>query len=635
MKITLYEDVALRSDYSIVFDNDTKFWGTNTPFAQYLKSRNSYEEELDNVYFANDGSISISWPIYRTLPLGITYMRIITDNNETKYFFVDSYEYRNEILVLNYTLDVWSTYSNDMVVHSGIINRARYIPDGYRKTLPSTYQTNEALIFNGVESTFYLVAEFQVYRLTNDPQAETERYSYTSLISKRTFSIDKTETTVPLEPTKNITSNDNFRFTIKEATAAINALTAHQGIKPVNKYELGFGWGRSERLQNNGLRLIDKDDLGIYTSVFDPFDDDERKDIRYELTEIYALPYQIFSQSSFNTAYNAPVHSTITILDSVDTKLAGSDTYHFSEYHFATIAKSLNDVQFNISNSDKIVGIGTLSLFVPTLYNGIEQSVRIRSEINDFGFSIFMVGATGISDISSHFEIPIPYITPSGQERQIAALNKQAARRQVTAAAVGLAVGAVGIGLGAASTVATEEMAYASTLQNLAENAVYKSMRPAVQQYAVDLAASAANRKAGMKVASSVLPQGASFLYQGTSLINAVNKLQQPQSPGNPSDSTPIALLNAAYGFSTYTISPINQEEIDYMIARIGYETWIQSNDYHYSNDKSFLTNKYEPIQFATLQIHGSFPNNISSSLEQILLDGTLISYDPQIYNKL
>lgn len=634
MKITLYEEVALRDDYSVVFDTQEWFWGKNTPFAQYLKSRNSYEEEIENAYFSNDGSISISWPIYRTLPSGITYMKVEHDN-ETKYFFINSYEYRNEVIVLNYTLDVWHTYSKDMGIYSGVINRARYIPEGYRKTLPSAYTTNEALSFNGRESTFYLVAEFQVYRLTQDIDNSVERYSYTSLVSYRDFAVTTPTETGEVKPKDTIYSGASFRFTIDQAIAAINKLTAYQGMEQVSNYNLGSGWGASGFTLKPQSTIKVSDNMALYSAEFS--NEYKPEEIRYELMQVYAVPYQLSPQTIFNTATNAPAQATILTLDTITipgTTIEGA-TYNFNEYQFTKITNEMSNVAYTIPKNDTLVGVGLTSLFIPIAYNGIEHSLNLRSQATAFGFNVSIIGEAGISDITQHFAIPIPFTTPSGTERQLAALNRENAKRQAVASTIALGMNVLSILSPLGGPVAEGISNYALSMKELQGYPQEQPIRSSL--YAAGYGFSGAGGVSTLgHVGKNILNnQGVGLLYQGTSLINSITQLQSPVSSGNATDSNPIALLNAAYGFSTYTIVPNNQEEIDYMISRIGYNTWIQSNDYRNTNTSSFLSGKYEPIQFATLQVHGSFPNNISSSLEQILLDGTLISYDPQVYNKL
>ena len=639
MTITLYSGVELRSDYSIVFDTDTSFWGTNTPFKKYLDDKAFYTEELDDVYFTNDGSISISWPVYRRLAENITYMRIFTEQNEIKYFFIDSYEYRNEVLILNYTLDVWHTYSNGMKIHSGVVDRARY--HNGRRTLPIAYQTDTPFIFNGTENEFYIVAEFQVYRLTKNAQEATDRFSYTSLVGHRAFAASTKGGVYEHKPETTINVLTEFTYTMEEAIETINELVAHQGVAPVNNYEFGSGgWSDGGYTDAPEFQKALKNDLGIHTVEFpDTFPEKIERDIRYEIIQIYAVPTNVLSDDTFNTAYHQPTRATILILDTIlphPNTEAGEEAYvdfNFLEYTFTEIKNEVATKDFIIPENDKIVGVGFPSMFVPFGFTGKERKIQFRTETNAFGFNISLLGEEGISDITSHLAIPIPFTTPSGQERQIAALNKTTAKWQVGTSIASLAMNALSFARPIGGAVKDLASAAASGYHLTQEGIPFLSatLGTAVEYQKMFNPLGPALKQTGKNLLFD--GSGIGFLYQGTSLLNSINSLKSPVSSGAASDSEPIALINALLGFSTYTIIPSNEAEVDHLISRIGYNTWIKTNDYHHDNDKSFLTNKYEPISFATLQISGKFPNNISSSLENILIQGTLISYNPNIFD--
>lgn len=660
MNITLYEGVELRSDYSVVFDASTSYWGTNTPFAEYLASKNYYSEEISDTYFSNDGSISISWPVYRKLPQGITYMRIFTEQNEIKYFFVNSYEYRNEVLILNYTLDVWHTYSNSMKINRGVIDRARYVPSNYRKTLPSEYETNQSLKFDSdTINKMYLVAEFQVYRLSNDTENQVERYHFTSLITQRKRNVYQESSTemIYVSPFDDVSGESVSLFTMEEAAEAINKLTAYQGVEPRKENLLGRKgtddrqWGSDGwKTESIGLdNLVQKinGNMALYT---DPLTEyvENKKELRYELTQIFAIPQNMIDKTMFQTTLHDPVNATVLILDTItfSEENTGSSynldntTWNFTEYQFLKTDPGVFDSvkTFTIPADDKVVGVGLPSLFVPIGYNNQSRTVDFRAEVTTTGFALSMLGENGISDITSHFAVPLPFTAPSGTERQLATLNKQNAKRQAKVAGIALAIntastvyGAVKGGIqGFAGGKSSYDSIFTSEAPDggLAFSSDYSFGE--ARSWGISGAVKGAAKGAGGNLAN----KSVGLLYQTSHLLNSLNNVKKPMSPGNASDSNPIALINAAYGFSTYSIVPINQEEIDYLISQIGYNTWINQNDYHTQNSNT-LKGKYEPISFAVLHITGPFPNNIAAALENILTDGALISYDPDIFNKL
>lgn len=657
MTITLYSGVELRSDYSIVFDTDTGFWGTNTPFKKYLDDKAFYTEELDDVYFTNDGSISISWPVYRRLAENITYMRILTEQNEIKYFFVDSYEYRNEILILNYTLDIWHTYSNGMKIHSGVMDRARYLPEGTRRALPAAYQTNEAIKFNGSLDTFYIVLEYQIYNLEKSTQNDDEkpvlRYTRTGLLGRDI--VVSTEAGDTIEPNKIITEQTQFLFNVEEAVHIVNNLVADQGVKPVANYGRNGDWAAGGYEGDSiGLQKVTRNNLAIYSKDLNSVNQ-APENIRYELTQIYTVPRTLLDPLAFGKYVDDEVNASLLILDTLNYKggtLVNAE-FNFEEYKLTAIKTPKSDFEVTLPVDEKLIGVGLPSLFVPLPYTGHEKKIKFQAQLSDFGFNIVMIGENGVSDITSHFTLPMPYLVPSGEDKQLAVMNIKSARRQAFASSVGFALSfasaASAIASGASSLASAAQAGKQHYIATNSETAVSYEPQEAgfgatihtpvtTTSYSAAGARAASTKAAWRQFQKSNFAQhaaqtGIGITYQMTSLFGAIEALSKPASTGSASDTSPNALINAALGFNTYSIEPYNEEEIDYLISRIGYNTWIKTNDYHHDNDKSFLTDKYEPISFATLQISGKFPNNISSSLENILIQGTLISYNPNIFD--
>lgn len=650
MVITLYSNVELRSDYSIVFDTSENFWGVQeyTPFQRYLATKTYYEVDLPETYFSNSGTLTVDWEVWRQVPQGITYMRIATGAPEMpiKYFFVDSYEYLNGMLHINYSLDVWHTYSERMTIHDGIIGRAKNIPSTVKKALPAAFESNEGLKFVSLQQNtkFYLLAEYSFYRmqtLADDVFEATNRTNYTALISHNDFGlVNPNVTSTKVNAPKSLMADANLLYTHDEAVSAIQRLTAYQNLKPLGSSKtLNSGWLTLTAV-NTTQQVWDK--LDIYKRDFSPEENwitanEDAESQRYEITQFYLIPQNVFSPSSlFYASPGNPVNMSLTILKEVETGAQESNkVWRFSEYEFLQLLSDTDNVsttEVTIPANPFIVGYGFKNLLLPLSYNGLPQKFDMITTVSPIGFSIFLSTSTGLVDLTNNLETPIPFSTPSGTERQLAALSRQEAKRQQAIGLAQTAVAATMAAVGGAGAFAATGTQAKKDLANAQLELGAKSGQGTRLSYA---AATIQQREAlfgslqhtGMGVMSTI--------QSVSSVVSQQAKLNSPINATEATNSAPDAFVNAKYGFGYYTITPNNLNMVDYLVSRTGYETFIITNDYHHGQDSAELNGIYEPIMFSNLQVSGNFPNDIAAVLESILLDGTIISYTPTIYNEI
>lgn len=667
MTITLYKDVELRNDYSLVFDNDASFWGgrDNTPFYRYLQLKSGITVDVPNIYFANSGNITIDWSYFNSYPTGITYMEIFTETAPNrKYFFVDSYDYNNGMITLYYTMDVWHTYSPSMRLYNGVINRARYGIDGRRHALPMEYTTNLPLQFNGTnrDETFYLAAEFSVYSINSDSKVDdaTSRINYTTLIGNRSYTgkyqkeqqdyqLVTAAETVPY-------TGVEYTYTYQDIPHVINQLTSYQGVEPV-----GMGFSMDWRpVKNNdaiqvGLTHQVFDKVGIYNeelskslantadSIWKSLFVDNLKRLRYEIIQFYLLPTNMFPDITTlcYTAGGRPLNTSVKIEATfTETNEDGVfyNNYGFEEYYFYKLNASFKPIlQGNaiVSASPTTVGIGFRNLFMPFSYTGQYHSIRFEACFSPCGFSMSMIGEDGIHDITQEFEIPMPYTAPSGVEKKLATLGYQNAKRQLVATTTTTAIQA-------AADIAAISLSGGSAAAGIAaREAVVKQGAKAVGAAAASQAAKTSRLtserlQVASKSSADVASRAIGLTYGANNIVDAYHKLKTPVSAGTANNGTAVGLLNAVYGFGTYTISPNNLDEVNYLISRVGYDTFIRSNDYHHDvGNIELKDNYYEPIQFATVNVSGGFSNDVRDTLETILLEGTIIAYDEDVFAQL
>lgn len=656
--ITLYKGVELRSDYQLVFDCDSTFWNGTSPFTRYLNSKTQIARYLSNVYFSNDGVLSIDWTVFDGDYEGFTYMKIATDEGITKYFFIDSYEYKNEMLVIYYSIDIWHTYSEKMKIHDGIISRAN-VKIRSRRTLPIEYETNTSFNFIPAytpEEKFYLAAEFSFFQLQSGENIDDSsyRYNYTSIITHNTWSIDTESYDLALKAPPALSDDAKPVYNFEEAIRAINLLTAYQGVQPLgeNKKTGDGGWRPSFGVLPENDFVMVKDKLDLYHDVLTPAletanqPNEQAKAIRYEIVQFFLIP-ESFIESlgsifEIQEGYTMPVNASALILTDFGNAPVGV-TYKFEEYQFLQLKDNqaqIHEANFAVGGTPTTIGFGLKSLFIPTTYNTTQNQMVVRTTFSPIGFDMALETQQGFIDITDQFEIPIPFTTLSATERQLAALSRQQAKRQKAAA---IATTAVMAGVGAAGAIGAAP-GIAGTIYSGALDISAAWSQPASMAFgakvlnrAKDVGLFGAQTIGDLgKAASPLAKQGVGLMYSANNIIDANMKLKAPIGAGQANNSSPDALVNAYYGLGTYTLTPNNEEIVDHAIQRTGYNVFIKTNDYHHDKTiENFTEAKYEPIQFATAQVSGAFSNDVRATLESILLEGTIIAYDKDVYEIL
>lgn len=120
-----------------------------------------------------------------------------------------------------------------------------------------------------------------------------------------------------------------------------------------------------------------------------------------------------------------------------------------------------------------------------------------------------------------------------------------------------------------------------------------------------------------------------SGIYGAQTIINAQNQIKSPVNAGGATNTSPNALVNAAYGLGYYTITPNNQLEVNDAVDKIGYTIYLPINDYHHGIEKADASaNVYDIVQFLNVEVTGAFSQSIARVLEGILMAGFRIVYD-------
>jgi hypothetical protein len=360
-------------------------------------------------------------------------------DSKIRYCFITNIDKGNGLVSITYELDVWHTYAPFMKVRDGVLGRARIGTDTLKRALPVAYETNSAPIFsNTTAKQFYLVAEVSSYIVpkntlwANDANESIQRTTHTCLLGK--YNNLPTITTTANDNTKvpyiTNAAPDQFLYTIEEAIAAINEITLNQGMlnsgdKVTYKdlIRVDGRWTQNTVYLNENVLIYKKeiqdsllasDDLGKFT---------------YELGQIYAIPADFDAPAMWNST--SPNQELTVKIPSYITRTqpsSGTDynfTIHFNGYGFSRLYANTYALEYNqvIEKPSSVVGVaptigyGLPSLFYPVAQNNLQHTVKYELRTNDYGIVIQQLTNNGLSDITAHFEVPLPFTVPKSVER--------------------------------------------------------------------------------------------------------------------------------------------------------------------------------------------------------------------------
>ena len=129
MIIRLYKNCILTDSYSEVFDvfhaNEQ-----GTPLDRYLNTLEHYDITASNVYVTNAGKISLELTVDMD-PYEYNYMQIANPaNGFHRYCFIDTITVVNNVAVISYIEDVWSSYASTMHMRKSLLTRSRILDYG-------------------------------------------------------------------------------------------------------------------------------------------------------------------------------------------------------------------------------------------------------------------------------------------------------------------------------------------------------------------------------------------------------------------------------------------------------------------------------------------------------------------------
>lgn len=577
MRITFYKNCILTSAYSEVIDTIKVDAEGKSAFSRYLENfdtLNTLTIDVDNVYISNQGKLNVDAEI----GYGYNYMSIIdTDNNISRYAFINDITIVNGLAVIDYTEDVWANYSKDMKIRKSLLTRSRITDYGTYKIpffMPGMqYESNNGLdietyyyddstdliksekydftgalpIFTGLNSV-YILARAQIYKTEQEGKLSQRDVSVVR-ICKRTGTEGTYQTLFSIVEAQNIIQD----ITIKQSTSCV-----------VNN------------VGDTNYRNYDIVDFILLPRIF--FNDGK--------TSNKASAFILNGSTGTNVSDVAYVLSTFSDEAAIGRK---------------TISLSLN-------NDFKRVSIGTFTGQRQIINNGSKINIDVFIYGDYADIKILLNVQNNLIDITRDltFEVPVSVQTATETQQQKAAreLKTLNAKLEISSGALGIYNGIMDMSQGLATTFLGAAMGGGAGLLTATHGAVDFN-----KGYSSGIAGGVMSIIKGKKA----LEIANRAMYTTNKAVNIINN----------------AILNAQMGLVIYYVNPDNETEVQANIDETGYVcNEIVDNLFETIDATKAKEAVYNSITFDFVNLYGNFPQRIVNRLKDILLNGFKIWYD-------
>lgn len=572
MKLTLYKKCILNNSYSEVFDckvMTVKNGQSMSILDAYLSGLDSISYTNDFIYTEGNGSFQIElYPLQNADDIySYNYLKIeeFEDDKRTfkRYCFIDTItKIASDVVVVDYSEDIWSSYSSTMEIRDGVIcNKFQNPTAPYY--LPAPLDGNNKPTFNSVQSTagnFMIVCQLQVYKLKEDGVSN----------NRLTYTVALAEISNALEPagTKHLPG-------IYSDTQILNALVRGMADKYVYVYE-------------GSIQEV----AGYY----------------YEIDNFTLLPATVTAVNSIGqlgvvgtvltSMYEKGPTVAIAFLDLMDRR-SGTGFYRKELYNFT------------IENNYQNMSFGSLLSQYEITPNGGDITVKIEMVPSNYDFKLLLYMQNKVIDITNDFVVKMPFTSLNAEEntskkiqRELATINGVFDIVQGVADTGIQIAGAVmtgGMSLLGGSTVSTEDITKYrySTKDRQLTSRVNRSYSAKENQ------ASAGGLTGGIRQ-----------IANGVTDVIYANKPKYSSTQGT--FTTSDGITNAVYGFGVMCINPDNTDYVNGLLKRTGYTVFMPVTSY----DEVFNASKYDVIKMNTVILYGDFQQDITYALTEILRTG-------------
>lgn len=391
--LTLYENYAFSSSYDEVMDC-RKGSDNRSPHDDYLATLTNISLGIPTMYVTMSGSITVQWDggAFGDSQ-NYNYMQLRQSEIDQRFFaFIRDIRLVNDLALITYEIDVWSTWSPRMVLRDSLRSATRFPLAGRMDGLPVPYISSGAPAFDnpaGITDVKAIIV-YQYYKLSTTEAPTSFRSGGSALMS--------------------------WRF--GESGEFVNAGTYGQVAA------IAAGLVAKQSVENIVLP-------GVIGNTY------------YEITAIYIVPSQFEVDKLVSPEAND--FATIDNISIYNVELTA--TVRLNNFNM-----EINTPQVIWKGDVKpgevdVIGVGVYSHMIPITYTGMWHYIELTMlpDLYDVNMQLTIDGA--IYSWESNFELPLPYTSAHADVVQQAKLSRQIERAnyisQETSGAVGL-VGGVG-----------------------------------------------------------------------------------------------------------------------------------------------------------------------------------------------
>ena len=577
MRITFYKNCILTSAYSEVIDTIKVDAEGKSAFSRYLESfdtLNTLTIDVDNVYISNQGKLNVDAEI----GYGYNYMSIIdTDNNISRYAFINDITIVNGLAVIDYTEDVWANYSKDMKIRKSLLSRSRITDYGTYKIpffMPGMqYESNNGL---DIESYYY------------DDSTDTiksEKYDFTGALPILTG----LNSVYILARAQIYKTEQEGKLSQREVSVVrICKITGTEGT-----YQSLFSIVEAQNI------IQDITIKQSTSSVVNNVGDTNYRN--YDIVDFILLP-RIF----FNDGRTTNKASAFILNGSSGTNISDV-AYVLSEFS-DEVAIGRKTISLSLNNDFKRVSIGTFTGQRQIVNNGSKINIDVFIYGDYADFKIMLNVQNNFIDITQDFtyEVPVNVQTATETQQQKAAreLKTLNAKLEISSGALGIYNGIMDMSKGLWTTLLGGAIGGGAGLLTAAQGAVDFN-----KGYSSGIAGgvmSIIKGKKSLEIANRAM-------YTTNKAVNIINN----------------AILNAEMGLVIYYVKPDNESEVQANIDETGYVcNEIVDNLFETIHTTKAKEAVYNSITFDFVNLYGNFPQRIVNRLKDILINGFKIWYD-------
>lgn len=559
--------------YSEVMDTFVKDDNNQTALDRYLASLSSKSYTVDNVYLTNTGKFTFELSEtdgYHDF-YEINYIKVEdTDNNVTRYAFIENITIVNGLAVVQYIEDTWANYSSSMVIRNSLLSRSRIIDYGqtiYGRikipyyTIDLPYESNEmpklstcaydtVIGDDAVINNCNAIVSFQIYKTEQQGEISARR-TYTTLLK-----------------------------------CTINELTSSFDFKP------GVWVNIIQEM------IIQSSSLEIQSGW------------NYEISSVYLLPVELGISTKANTTekFNLIIPASATT-DMFDIKMYELYPYEVNYQNINDSGELVELTGYILPNDFKRIGVGTLSQMINVVNNGSDINVSVFYSADAYNFALYLGVQGQLIEITDSFRLDVPI---ASQTADVTQQQKTARAVETLNGTLQMVGGVVSMGFGGWSMGTSNALLTAGQSRGQLGGVV-------AGQHAV-------------QGSTSGLVGGVGGFVRGLTNVVVANLPMFTTNKGLVAKSN--AVLNAGYGIITATIVADNDTEVENYINEGGYVCEEIVDNKIFTDIQTGIENKYNVVMFDYVKLYGKFSQRTASVLREILTNGVKIWYDETSINE-